>query len=459
LTLNCKKILKIINNTNFSEISTSYLRRKLFAYLASALIALVLYLSISISFILLNQFKKSENNNLTHSSEILSMGITQWSLMAKDLARQITSRTMIRKELEKYNKNEISLEQLSSFTSPILQDGMKLSDEIIGIVRLDNKNLIVANCGYGDFLSKDIKNIPDYISSDVSLSKPLLIKDILSIIVSAPIISPNGARQGTDLVIVNLNLLTKIVNNYKKLSATSRVFIGYQHGDTILPLIPSQNLSKTEESNFLNIIKDSVLKAIKGQSGLAHTADMALAFKKIEESKWGLVITETQRELYLPVYKKLALIAILSLTLYITILLGFWFLMKPLAGKILLHTNDLEKKIKEKTEILEKEILERKKAEHEKEETIIELKIAMLNIKTLSGLLPICASCKKIRDDNGYWRQIEKYVTEHSQVAFSHGLCPACSDKIYGNEKWYIKMKQEEEAQKKTNLHDNNWLF
>ena len=80
-------------------------------------------------------------------------------------------------------------------------------------------------------------------------------------------------------------------------------------------------------------------------------------------------------------------------------------------------------------EVKEKE--ERKKAEEERERLIVELREALSRVKTLSGLLPICAGCKKIRDDNGYWSQIESYISEHAEVEFSHGLCPACEKKAY----------------------------
>lgn len=56
---------------------------------------------------------------------------------------------------------------------------------------------------------------------------------------------------------------------------------------------------------------------------------------------------------------------------------------------------------------------------------------AISRVKTLSGMLPICASCKKIRDDKGYWSQIESYVRDHSEVEFSHSLCPECVEKLY----------------------------
>lgn len=59
------------------------------------------------------------------------------------------------------------------------------------------------------------------------------------------------------------------------------------------------------------------------------------------------------------------------------------------------------------------------------------LETALSEVKTLGGLLPICANCKKIRDDKGYWNQIESYISEHSEAIFSHGMCPECTKELY----------------------------
>ncbi len=72
-----------------------------------------------------------------------------------------------------------------------------------------------------------------------------------------------------------------------------------------------------------------------------------------------------------------------------------------------------------------------KQADKEKSVVIAELQKALKKVKTLSGFLPICASCKKIRDDKGYWNQIEAYISEHSEAEFSHGICPECAQKLY----------------------------
>ena len=80
---------------------------------------------------------------------------------------------------------------------------------------------------------------------------------------------------------------------------------------------------------------------------------------------------------------------------------------------------------------ISRDITERKRAEAERERLIAELQEALAKVKALSGLLPICASCKRIRDDRGYWNQIETFIHEHSEAEFSHGLCPVCMQRLY----------------------------
>ena len=69
----------------------------------------------------------------------------------------------------------------------------------------------------------------------------------------------------------------------------------------------------------------------------------------------------------------------------------------------------------------------RKVAQAKREQAVRQRQRALDDVKVLRGFLPICASCKKIRDDNGYWRQIEAYIRDHSEADFSHGLCPECA--------------------------------
>jgi ABC-type amino acid transport substrate-binding protein len=102
--------------------------------------------------------------------------------------------------------------------------------------------------------------------------------------------------------------------------------------------------------------------------------------------------------------------------LFLLAMVGLWYLKREVARK---------------TQSLRAEIKERMQAEEEKEKLIVELQKALDEVKTLGRLLPICAACKKIRDDKGYWNQLESYIQEHTGTAFSHGICPDCAKKLY----------------------------
>ena len=72
-----------------------------------------------------------------------------------------------------------------------------------------------------------------------------------------------------------------------------------------------------------------------------------------------------------------------------------------------------------------------RRAEAEKDVLIRELRAALAEVDTLQGIIPICASCKKIRDDEGFWHQVEAYVSAHSKALFTHGICPECMKRLY----------------------------
>lgn len=88
---------------------------------------------------------------------------------------------------------------------------------------------------------------------------------------------------------------------------------------------------------------------------------------------------------------------------------------------------------------LSHEIEQRKLAELEKEKLIGKLQDTLAEIKTLRGILPLCSFCKKVRNDKGYWEQVDIYLQKYSEANISHGVCPECAEKYYAEE--YAKIK------------------
>ncbi len=84
-------------------------------------------------------------------------------------------------------------------------------------------------------------------------------------------------------------------------------------------------------------------------------------------------------------------------------------------------------------ERLQQELADRQYAEIEREQLITELRKALDRVKTLSGILPICSNCKKIRDDQDYWHDVTAYIRDHSEVDFTHGICPDCMKELYSD--------------------------
>lgn len=128
--------------------------------------------------------------------------------------------------------------------------------------------------------------------------------------------------------------------------------------------------------------------------------------------------------------------------------MGFFFIVVYLIHKLKNIYINLEELVKERTASLTKEISERQKAEEALIESSTKLKksnselqYALANIKTLEEILPICSYCKKIRDDRGYWSQVESYISNHTDTLFSHGICPECTEKA---------LKEIEEFKKKS---------
>ena len=109
------------------------------------------------------------------------------------------------------------------------------------------------------------------------------------------------------------------------------------------------------------------------------------------------------------------------------------FYSEPLGGSYILNSSPVQGPDGEAigAVLVARNITERKRSEAERERLILELQHALGEVKTLSGLLPICAACKKIRDDKGYWNQIETYIASHSDADFTHSICPDCMKDLY----------------------------
>jgi len=330
----------------------------LFLYLAAILFIFSLFLVLTITNPIYERFKKSENNNVHQNVELTAMAVNEWGRRIVDIAIQVTSRTRIRQELEKYNNKKISLTQLKTFTEPKLSDAMNMSEEIIGITRVDRLGKVVAQCG--ERIPSPTCSINYSVPFDTSVSTPVIQNGRHVVVVSAPIINRKYIYMGADLVLIDLFQLKNIINSKTAAEKNYETILGYTSNGVVSKIFTEIKPIKSDEIN------DLLKKTFKGQGGINDQSPVFVAaYHGIDIKNFGLVILKNKTELYKTLNTRLIHWGLTGIVAYILFLAGFWFLMKPLANRLLLHSDELNATVKEQTRHLEEEIQERKRTTEE----------------------------------------------------------------------------------------------
>ncbi|WDP89918.1 MAG: PAS domain S-box protein [Desulfobacter sp.] len=377
-------------------ISPIKLRKTLFLYSALLFLIFSFSLILAITVPVYNRLKEAENSKVVHEAETRAMAVNEWSRRVKDLAFQVTSRTRIRQELEKYNNGQMSLNRLQSFTEPKLSDAMTLSREIIGIIRLDKNGKAVARCG--EIFSFQTSPIDYTTPFDISLSRPFRKDSHCRVIVSAPIFNRAKDYLGADLVLIDLCYLKEIVKNRAGLKTGHKILLGVVSKGAVSVLFDARADNREGREN--EVIESLLTQAGRGGSGMDnHSLDHVAAYHDLDIDNWGLVVLQDKKELYKPLNTRFLYWGVTAVSVYMAILAGFWFLMSPLANRVLLHTDELKGKIKEKTKYLEKEIKEREQAENSLAATIAKLEDSNEKLRDLTLKLEAAHQLGK----SGWW--------------------------------------------------------
>jgi hypothetical protein len=203
-----------------------------------------------------------------------------------------------------------------------------------------------------------------------------------------------------------LSQITDAHSHYKGFGETGEFTLAKRQGNNIIFILNHRHydLNKPIPIAFNSKLAEPSRLALSGKSGtvvgLDYRGEMVLAaYEPVPELNWGIVAKIDMAEVRTPFIKAAIISGLMGI---LAIILGTIIFIQ-LTNPLIKHLND----------------------------TITDLQDALTKVKQLSGLLPICASCKKIRDDKGYWNQIESYIRDHSAAEFSHSICPDCAKKFY----------------------------
>jgi hypothetical protein len=211
---------------------------------------------------------------------------------------------------------------------------------------------------------------------------------------------PAGANEATLSQIIDAH------KNYKGFGQTGEFTLAKRQGDDIVFILNQRhnNLQNPQPIPFNSRLAEPMRQALSGHSGtivgLDYRGEQVLAaFEPVALLNLGIVAKVDMAEVRAPFIKTGLICGLFGVIAIIIGTIIFIKVTEPLIVK--LH------------------------------DTVAELQNVLADVKQLSGLLPICAYCKKIRDDKGYWNQIEAYLQKHTEAEFSHGICPDCEKKLY----------------------------
>ncbi len=312
--------------------------------------------------------KKEEERSLLLALSTKTAVVEEYLARAKDISQQISCRTVAREKLEEYNKGRISLEELVNSVQPNLSDAISLSHEIWGLSRLDQKGKAVIELGLE--IPRGIWSGLDKDSRAPTVLGPITLGRRPYLVVASPIIDREGLRVGTDLVLFRLFRLRQIVEDITGLGRTGETILGVVNHtgvDLIFPFDDDRGTVLRRVSSQSASGQAMRLAALR-ESGILlpeeHKAgNDVIAYGPIKGCPWGIAVKMNEQELYAPINHQIVATGSLIVSLILLGSLIMILILRPLAGRVIIHTDELVRQVQESTASLQRELAERSRIE------------------------------------------------------------------------------------------------
>ncbi|MTV50693.1 response regulator [Heliobacillus mobilis] len=349
--------------------SAKHLQKAITRYSALGIFAIGLIIALVSILPLYQHLKNSENERLLFAARSRTMAVEQFLSKSQEITLQITSRSQIKKALTDYIHGKITLNQLAAETAVRLSDAMNQSTGVVGITRFDAQGRLVAQIGLP--LLEGEQLFPKDLTENTQIGNPIIQAGVGPLlVVSGAIIGTQGELLGVDKVIFTLNELAYIAADNAGLGQSGEMLLGRVLDDQGALFFPPKKTDriKGSEVSLSSEIGQAMQKAVAGETGVLVPEDHnrshdIISYGPIEGTSWAILVRMDAEELYVPVQSQVALIAGIIVALIIMGVIGMTILLRPLTGKIIVQTNELEDEIRQKTSALEKELRERRQME------------------------------------------------------------------------------------------------
>ena len=352
---NLKQIIIFSNNLT----SSRKLQKSLILYSSLGIFIIGILVAVVSIMPLYRQLKKAQERELRFALRTRAMAVEEFLSRAKNVAEQITSRTRARQMLEDYNRGEQSRAEMVQFTTRALTEAMNRSAEVVGISRFALSGEQVVQLGVP--IPKRFKgrsSIPQ--SEETVVSEPLERDGEYYSIVATPILNPDQERVGTDILMFRVSSLQQIVQDYTGLRNSGEIVLGALRDDGVQLFFPLRNSvgeGVTEASDALVGAIETAVTLKPGKTRIlppqTPLTEEAIAVESLSSPNWGIAVKMDREELYAPVYRQLAFVAVTIVVLSSLGTGGMVLLLRPLTARVIITTDELERQVRDKTQAIQ----------------------------------------------------------------------------------------------------------
>lgn len=283
-----------------------------------------------------------------HDLQHHALAVGQFLVRVRELARQVTSRTIIRDKLEQYNRGEVTLEELQAFSAPKLGDAMRQSSGAAGIIRLDPQGRDVVRVGLP--IPAGLWPVPPAGDDGVMLRGPVQLGQGTYLLAGAPIFNRQRERVGTDIVAFDLAELRQILASMHDTGPSARAYFYGTAGAGVLTIDGLLDMADPAGAT----IEQALRRGAAGEDGfMSSAADDLVIFYAPVEPGWALAVTLAQEALAAPAWRQLAVPAVSILVMVLLGTLGTIRVIRPLALRVVQQAEQLAATAEEQRALLE----------------------------------------------------------------------------------------------------------
>jgi signal transduction histidine kinase len=332
------------------SLDAARLQRSVVLYSISAMVVLALAVATAVVVPLYRSSTAAAERAVHHQLDMKALAIGEVLDRARSLVRQTTSRSVIRDALISFNAGQMTLAQLQAFSTDKLADSMRLTPEILGITRLDRKGAAVVGTG----MTVPGELWPPALEPKSSLSRPHLYEGRHVMVVSEPILSRDGLIQGADLLLFDAAGIERILNDPQDIGDHGEVVLGTAAPDGAelffhRRLTPSGSLALAQGSPLAAALR----RPTAAGASLLHLPNEAgdgrdmFAVRRLHDSDWTLVARMPEDEIYYDINHLVARAGAMVILLILAATAGLLLLLRPLTGRMLVHTGELQHQVAE----------------------------------------------------------------------------------------------------------------